>query len=96
MSRTRVSIPFSQRGPIPIHLEDSYTGSPTGCSVIDVIFPQGEEISEVRFKSVLWHHLCGVVFSNLDSVGQYQYSQYSEEAPSRPFSLFKHASSLSI
>ena len=57
MSRTRVSIPFSQRGPIPIHLEDSYTGSPTGCSVIDVIFPQGEEISEVRFKSVnspLW------------------------------------------
>ena len=68
MSRTRVSIPFSQRGPIPIHLEDSYTGSPTGCSVIDVIFPQGEEISEVRFKSVLWHHLCGVVFSNLDNI----------------------------
>ena len=52
MSKTRVSIPFSQRGPIPIHLEDSYTGSPTGCSVIDVIFPQGEEISEVRFRFV--------------------------------------------
>ena len=50
MSKTRVAIPFSQRGPIPIHLEDSYTGSPTGCSVIDVIFPQGEEISEVRFR----------------------------------------------
>ena len=28
------------------------TGTPTGCSVIDVIFPQGEEISEVRFKYV--------------------------------------------
>ena len=27
-------------------------GTPTGCSVIDVIFPQGEEISEVRFKYV--------------------------------------------
>ena len=40
MSKTRVSIPFSQRGPIPIHLEDSYSGSPTGCAVIDVIFPQ--------------------------------------------------------
>ena len=80
MSKTRVSIPFSQRGPIPIHLEDtimgeyfhlkifkSFTnhkrnesnqtihlliGTPTGCSVIDVIFPQGEEISEVRFKYV--------------------------------------------
>ena len=80
MSKTRVSIPFSQRGPIPIHLEDTIMGeyfhlkificftchkrtesnqtihlligTPTGCSVIDVIFPQGEEISEVRFKYV--------------------------------------------
>ena len=51
MSKTRVSIPFSQRGPIPIHLEDSYSGSPTGCAVIDVIFPQGEEVSEVRFRN---------------------------------------------
>ena len=51
MSKTRVWIPFSQRGPIPIHLEDSYSGSPTGCAVIDVIFPQGEEVSEVRFRN---------------------------------------------
>ena len=51
MSKTRVSIPFSQRGPMPIQLEDSYTGTPTGCAVIDIIFPQGESISEVRFKN---------------------------------------------
>ena len=51
MAKTRVTIPFSQRGPIPIQLEDSYSGTPTGCAVIDIIFPQGEEISEVRFKN---------------------------------------------
>ena len=39
-SKSRVSLPFSLRGPIPIQLEDSYSGAPTGLAVMDIIFAQ--------------------------------------------------------
>ena len=51
MSKTRVALSFSLRGPIPIQLEDSYSGAPTGLAVMDLIFTQGESISEVKFRN---------------------------------------------
>jgi len=51
MSKTRIALNFSLRGPIPIQLEDSYSGAATGLAVMDLIFTQGESISEVKFRN---------------------------------------------
>lgn len=85
MAKAKISIPFSQRGPIPIQLEDSYTGNPTGCAVIDIIFPQGEQVSHHWCKTFSYqmfrkatatevHTYTGLVYTNARKVSYLWYS----------------------
>ena len=47
----RTSLVFSVRGPIPIQLDDSHSSWGSGSSVLDLIFPTPETVTEIRFRN---------------------------------------------
>ena len=48
---SRTSLVFSVRGPIPIQLDESVGSWSSGASVLDIIFPHPETVSEIRFRN---------------------------------------------